>query len=157
MIEAKVIGAESVQSQMVAISRRGQDRVRTAVRRQGLELLRLVKQKLSDDVLHVRSGRLRRSINEQDQDDGTTFQASVGTNVVYGRAWELGFTRPARILQATKAKAIFWPGAAHPVRSVSQPAKTFAPRSFLASSLQARKVEIRIALLDAIKGAADGR
>lgn len=50
-----------------------------------------VKEKLSDDVLHVRTGTLRRSINRQviKQVDGV--EAVVGTNVEYAAIHEYGF------------------------------------------------------------------
>jgi hypothetical protein len=59
-----------------------------------IEVQRAVKSdKLTGQVLHVRTGTLRRSINRvvQERPDGVF--ASVGTNVGYGIGWENGFTR----------------------------------------------------------------
>ena len=62
------------------------------VQRLALKLLAHVKEdKLSDQVLKVRTGRLRRSINQQVESDGARVYGSVGTNVVYARRHELGF------------------------------------------------------------------
>jgi len=49
-------------------------------------------QKLSGQVLHVRSGTLRRSINRKVFEDATGFFAQVGTNVKYAAAHEYGFS-----------------------------------------------------------------
>jgi phage gpG-like protein len=74
--------------------------LRQAVDRLGLELQRRVKADyLSGSfqtgigragALNVQTGTLRRSINLKREDTSTTVAAFVGTNVVYGRAWELG-------------------------------------------------------------------
>jgi hypothetical protein len=66
--------------------------VRQVVQALGIELQRKVKaEKLSGQVLNVRTGRLRRSINEETHDAGDVVESTVGTPVVYGRFWELGF------------------------------------------------------------------
>lgn len=152
LIEGQILGAETVQARFNAVQESTRRQVRQAVAAQGRELLRLVKQKLSDDVLHVRSGRLRHSMNTQNTDDGSTFRSSTGTNVVYARVHELGFQGTVQVrehLRQTKNGAVSV--SAHHMRM------NIPKRSFLASSLEARKVEIRVALIDAIKGATDGR
>jgi HK97 gp10 family phage protein len=50
-----------------------------------------VKRKLSDDVLHVRTGRLRRSINYEVREDAHGVFGTVGTNVEYAKFQEFGF------------------------------------------------------------------
>ncbi len=50
-----------------------------------------VKEKLSDDVLHVRTGTLRRSINQEVRTDPGGTEAIVGTNVEYAAVHEYGF------------------------------------------------------------------
>jgi phage gpG-like protein len=47
--------------------------------------------KLSGQVLNVRTGRLRRSINARITESTTGIEAKVGTNVEYARAHEFGF------------------------------------------------------------------
>lgn len=49
-------------------------------------------EKLSGQVLHVRTGTLRRSINRKVFEDASGFYAQVGTNVKYAAAHEYGFT-----------------------------------------------------------------
>jgi phage gpG-like protein len=54
-------------------------------------LVRVVKKKLSGEVLKVRSNRLRGSIARGPvQGDGKVLQVVVGTNVVYARIHEFG-------------------------------------------------------------------
>lgn len=72
------------------------DRVRRALADSTLRLAieaqrKVMAEKLSGQVLHVRTGRLRRSMNVQPISEGARVGASTGTNVVYGRFWELGF------------------------------------------------------------------
>ena len=66
--------------------------LRKTVRRLALQLLSASKNKLSDDVLHVRTGRLRRSVNQRVEKDGHAVTGVVGSNVVYAKRQEYGFT-----------------------------------------------------------------
>lgn len=49
------------------------------------------KEKLSGQVLNVRSGTLRRSVTARFESSGTEHRAYVGTNVKYARIHEYGF------------------------------------------------------------------
>ena len=51
-----------------------------------------VKEKLSGEVLHVRTGTLRRSINRELRVNGGLIEAIVGTNVEYAATHEYGFS-----------------------------------------------------------------
>jgi phage gpG-like protein len=92
-VKAQIVGAESLVARLkdagIGYSRRVPDTVHAL----GLKLLAHVKEDyLSGQALNVRSGRLRRSTNEQFTQEGTSYSSSVGTKVSYGRFWELGFT-----------------------------------------------------------------
>lgn len=69
----------------------------------------------------VRTGELRRSITVQSYGSG----AVVGTNKVYARAVHEG--RRALIIRPKNKKALFWRGAAHPIKQVFQPARKGKP------------------------------
>jgi len=71
-----------------------------------LKLTALVKQKLSGEVLHVRTGRLRRSIHLEMERGSNTVVAVVGTNVSYARLHELGQSVPGPVVQVSKARAL---------------------------------------------------
>jgi HK97 gp10 family phage protein len=65
----------------------------------------------------VKTGNLRRTITSSVEAGGK--RGRIGTNAKYARAVHEG-TKP-RVIKATKAKALFWPGARHPVKSVNHP------------------------------------
>jgi hypothetical protein len=65
----------------------------------------------------VKRGGLRRSITSRVERGGD--RGMVGTNLKYARAVNDG-SRP-HIIKPTRAKALFWRGALHPVRSVNHP------------------------------------
>lgn len=68
------------------------ERVRRIVTRFAIELQGYVKEgKLTGEVLHVRTGTLRRSINNKVVTNAAGTSGSVGTNVKYGRVHEYGF------------------------------------------------------------------
>lgn len=73
------------------------------------------------DTVPVRTGELRRSITAQRYSDG----AIVGTNKLYAAAVHEGHR--ALIIRPRRKKALFWKGAAHPVRQVFQPARKGKP------------------------------
>ena len=72
--------------------------------------------------------------------------ATVGTNLSYARYVHDG-TRP-HPLAARNARALFWPGASHPVRSVNHPGYKGNP--FLTDALTASQPEIVTRLAAAI-------
>lgn len=74
------------------------ERVRRVVTRFALELQQRVKAgKLTGEVLHVRSGTLRRSINNKVVTNAAGASGTVGTNVKYGRIHEYGFSGPVNV------------------------------------------------------------
>lgn len=76
-----------------------------------------------------KTGDLRKSIIVAEVTDE---RALVGSNLPYARAVHDG--RPALTIVPKKKQALFWPGAAHPVRRVKQPARRGNP--YLARALQ---------------------
>lgn len=91
-VTATVVGADAVVQRLLLRSRLAPDRIRRTLRVLGTKLENIVKRQfLTGQALHVRSGRLRRSINTKYSEQGDTFTASTGTNVSYGRVWEKGF------------------------------------------------------------------
>lgn len=146
-IKGQILGAEAVGTMLLAVTPEAQKRVRDEVARQGMELLRSAKQKLSDDVLHVRTGRLRRSVNAQNSDDGSTFRSNVGTNVVYARIHEMGGTIP-RPLKPSVTLATIKDRIRHPRKGFAE----YPQRSFLQSSLRERKGAIKAGLVKALSG-----
>ncbi|MDD5762213.1 MAG: phage virion morphogenesis protein [bacterium] len=78
----------------------------------------------------IESSRLRDSIAYRAGSD----QVEVGTNVEYAAIHQFGGkTRPHKI-KARPGKALFWPGASHPVASVNHPGSQIPARPFLGVS-----------------------
>lgn len=158
MLRGEVLGGEEVAGYLHAAGTRLGQGLTTSVGRLTLKLLTRVKaDKLSGQVLQVRTGRLRRSINQRIDGAGTTHvSGTVGTNVSYARAHELGFkgTVPVRESLRTQVKA--WGRDIEPIkvtvkahsRKVNMPA-----RSFLRSALQDMQPEIVRELGLAVDGA----
>lgn len=67
----------------------------------------------------VDTGRLRSSIVHVVKDSGRKLDISIGTNVNYAADVEYG-TAP-HVIRPVNRKALWWPGAAHPVASVNHP------------------------------------
>jgi len=57
---------------------------------------------LSGGALNRRTGRLRNSITHDETISGNRVEGRIGTNVVYGRFWELGYTGPVSVKSHTR-------------------------------------------------------
>ena len=77
------------------------------------------------------TGRLRRSFARPDAVQAGNDRVAVGTNVVYAAIHQLGGKTSPRVIKAKNGKALFWPGARHPVKSVNHPGSKIPPRPFL--------------------------
>ena len=101
-IKIQVIGAVEVETRLRRAGYTVRMAVYKAVSELGLRLPARVKEdKLSGQVLNVRTGRLRRSINLKMEDGEAGVYASVGTNVVYARIHEYGGTVHMKARQVT--------------------------------------------------------
>lgn len=151
MIDIQIIGAESVIARFQGAPERLRQALAATTLRLAIEAQRRVMEtKLSGQVLHVRTGRLRRSINVAPIAEAGRVGARTGTNVSYGRIWELTGIR-ARTVEPRMKKALFWPGARHPVRRVEIRAQ--APRPFLSIVLEEMRAQAREQMTAAAKGA----
>ena len=88
----------------------------------------------------VDSSRLRDSITRAVRDD----EVRVGTNVVYAAIHQFGGETGPRVIRPKNKKALFWPGARHPVKSVNHPGSTVPKRSFLGVDNRDRAAILRI-------------
>ena len=113
--------------------------------------------KLSGQVLNVRTGRLRRSINMKLEETPAEVAGYVGTNVVYARPHEFGLTMDEQVKEHMRTATQAWgrmiknPHAtlvrAH-VRHVTLP-----ERSFLRSTLEEMQPQIKAELASAMENA----
>lgn len=90
------------------------DEVRRAVVQTGVDV-----QNRARELCPVDTGRLRASIVHRTEGGGRSVGVVIGTNVSYAADVEYG-TAPHVILPTNK-KALYWPGASHPVSKVNHP------------------------------------
>ena len=111
-----------------------------------LELEARVKQKLSGEVLNVRTGALRRSIFSDQTETANEISARVvqSADVPYGRIHEYGGTTPPHDIYPTKAKALAFVmnGRLTFAKVVHHPGSVIPERSFMRSSLAEMRDEI---------------
>ena len=96
MIKAELLPgqAEALRFRLASLAGQLKDRISVQVEKESIKLVDyVVKQKLRGQVLGVKSGRLWRSVTYRIDKDGAKTVGTVGTNVFYGRLWELGFSR----------------------------------------------------------------
>lgn len=148
-MQGQVVGAENVVLNLRKASDAMRARIGQTVERLGLETLRVVKDLyLSGGALGVRTGRLRRSINEQFTQDGDTFVSTVGTNVEYGRFWELGFNGTESVREHLRRT----PKGAEAIVHAHQRRVSVAARPFLQPALDDMGPRIHSALEKAAGG-----
>lgn len=125
-------------------------RVERAIERLTVILTQRVKLKLTDDVLRVRTGRLRRSITFVINGKGTNqVEGVVGTNVEYARIHELGFNGAVNVKAHLRTIKQAWGKPIEPKsvqvggfsRQVNLPA-----RSFLRTALNDMRADVNTEL-----------
>ena len=84
-------------------------------------------------VLKVRTGRLRQSFEPVGSNIAEgLFTAGLRSRVEYATIQHEGGTIPPHVIRPKFKKALFWPGAAHPVKKVNHPGGTIRPTKFFA-------------------------
>lgn len=155
MIKGEVTGDEAARR---ALSRGADNlprRVSATVTKLTLKLARRVKeQKLTGQVLRVRTGRLRRSITSRvTGEGGTRVEGTVGTNVSYARSHEYGFTGAVGVKAHLRMMKKAFGRSISPtqvqVRAHTRNV-TYPERSFLRSALKDMTPEIMQALSSAV-------
>lgn len=129
-----------------------------------LELERHIKaDKLSGQVLHVRSGDLRRSVHSvlpvTQTPTGVVGQVAQSGDVKYGRIHEFGGKTPAHIIEAKKGEALafMWRGKQVFFKKVNHPGSTMPERSYMRSGLADMRSEITLRLRAVVKDQLDLR
>ena len=175
MITAQMVGADAVLVKMQARNTKVRSLLRDTIQSLTITVQRRVKEKLSGEVLKVRTDTLRSNINQEVIEDGASIVGVVGTNVVYARRHEFGFhgtetvSAHIRRSRAQIAAATYTyknklgelvtkirqtgkygrNGGDINVRSFTRQANT-PERSFLRSSLREMAITIRTAMVDAV-------
>ena len=158
MLAARIIGTETVLSHLSMRGPKVHDRVHDRVSRLAAMLLTKVKaEKLSGQVLHNVTGTLRRSINMRIQDFGSAITGAVGTNLIYAKPHELGFHQTVDVKAHLRTITQAWGRELAAPVTFMMPSHTMKmnlpERSFLRSSLEDMRGEIRAELLEAVRNA----
>jgi phage gpG-like protein len=158
MITVELVGDRELMARLEAMPRHVHDGLARAVTRLGLELQRKIQsEKLSGQVLGVRSGALRSSINTEVADSATEISATVGTGSCYAAAHEFGFDGTVGVrAHLRRITAAF----GHPIRPTTVSVRAHSrhmhlpERSFLRSALAemapAIEAELRAAMAESL-------
>jgi phage gpG-like protein len=156
MITATLIGDDRVIQALAAMPARVQAGLVRAVTALSLQVQqRVQEQKLSGQVLRVRTGTLRRSITATVETAPDSVIGTVGTNVPYGRAHEYGFhgvvTVKAHLRTITKAFGRALKEGSKQISVGAHPRQVNLPeRSFLRSALKDLQPQIEQKLAQAV-------
>jgi phage gpG-like protein len=152
MISAYLIGDRELIARLSAAPGGLRQGIARAVTRLGFQLESRVKQKLSGEVLNVRTGVLRSSVNTRIQETASEITASVGTNIKYGRYHEYGVPHSWEIRPKSARVLAFQAGGASifAARVIHPP---LPERSFLRSALREMRTKIQEGLREAAVGA----
>lgn len=146
MFEAKLTGEASVINALASIAAKTSPELEKTVTRLAIRVLRSVKTKLSGDVLSVKTGRLRRSINYKVESSTAGVGATVGTNVEYAAGHEFGFKGVVNVKAHTRAiSEAFGKKLTTPVNAFVRghsARRNMPERSFLRSALTELQPEI---------------
>lgn len=158
MLKMEFIGGDV----LVALLRAYGDKVQTAVvksvARSALKLQsEVMENRLSGQVLNVRTGNLRRSIHQRVTNTGSAVIGEVNTNVRYGAAHEYGFAGTVNVKASLRqVRQAFGRPLKSPryvqIRAHSRNVN-LPERSFLRSALRDMKPEIEADLRNSVKGA----
>lgn len=153
MITGYLIGDKDVVARLRGLPAHARTNLRSELEGLALRMTVMVKaEKLSGQVLKVQTGRLRRSITWKVSDTGTGIYATVGTNVEYAPRHEYGFSGAEQVKAHLRKLAS---GRRVPVRAHARTVN--APeRSFLRSSLQEMRGEIREGMRRVMRDAING-
>lgn len=155
MLNTSISGADALAKKLSKLPQDIRSEVKASMTRLCLKLVAKVKSdKLSGQVLKVRTGTLRRSVSYRVVDTPTELAGYVGTNVKYAAAHEYGFAGTVTIREHLRTvKQAFGKSLKEPtvatVRSHSR--KVNLPeRSFIRSAIRDMEPEIQSEIIAAI-------
>ena len=153
MIDAALLGGEELVARLQALPQAAQAGVGRAMLRLAQQLQRKIQtEKLSGQVLGVRTGALRAGIDYDVDDSGAAMTVTVGSTAPYARFQEYGTSSSYQILPRTaRALAFPWKGETRFFKKVTHP--PLPERSFLRSALADFGPEIAAGTADAIDAA----
>jgi len=137
MINIKIVGDREIIFDLERINRQAPGAMRQIIGRSALQVKREAMLNLSGRMLKVRTTLLRSSIKIIFGGQKNSPYAIVGTNIVYAAVHEFGATIPPRTIFPRYKKALYWPGADHPIARVNMPQIRIPARPFMKAAFDA--------------------
>lgn len=155
LLPVKVEGVEDVSAKLAGAPPKVKQAVRRAIEESAIRVTAGAKAKLTDDVLRVRTGRLRRSVHYVMGGSDDAPQAAIGTNLEYAGIHEFGGQTRAHVIEALNAKALMFQVGGQVVfaKRVNHPGSKIPERSYLRSTLGEQSSEIKARIDEAVGGA----
>lgn len=161
MITGHVFGGDEVVKRLLGLGPKLQSNLARFIAKKAIALQRhVIQDKLTGQVLRVRTGTLRRSITFRVEKGSSAVYGIVGTNISYGRTHEYGFSGSQavkahlRMMRQAWGKPVSDP---HQIQIRQFARKVNLPeRSFLRSALNDMRGEIREGLEKEIQGTLRG-
>lgn len=154
MIRAWLLGDKEVIAKLDAFGPNVENSLQRTVSSLAIELQRYVMQnKLSGQVLNVRTGRLRRTIFQRVNNQNYAVTGEVGTGVKYGIYWENGFTRKIGAGARGGPKGLSGNALERYISKHPPGTRDYGPRSFLRTSLDDKRQRILDRLTLAVRNA----
>lgn len=155
MLEIKLIGDQQLMLKLQRMPERVRFELKKAVTGLSFDLMRLVKRKLTNQVLNVRSGKLRDSIFQRVVEDRAGIHGHVASDgtVKYAGVHEWGGTINIPEIRPVSASALHFitkGGAEVFAKYARAHTVTMPERSYLRSSLRDMKDQIKRELTDAV-------
>lgn len=156
-LTVEIVGQEQVIAHLRSMSDGVRQNLKRAVIASSIDVQARSREKLAGEVLNERTHHLHDSVHyELVQDDAGGIVAKVGTDVVYARFWECGFSGTETVREHLRRQSVAFGKPIVPVdvlvkqhaRKVNQ-----APRSFLGSALAELEPQIRDRLEQAVQQA----
>lgn len=155
MIRAEIIGANQIKAKLDALGPKLQTELSKSVTKLCLELTRRIKQdKLSGQVLKVKSGQLRRSVTFKVKNTPAGPTGEVGTNLPYAKAHEFGFKGTVDIKSHLRMVKQAWGKPITPTQVAVSPHQrkvNMPERSFMRTALKEMEENIRVEMIEAVK------
>ena len=155
MITAQLFGTEKLVAKFGRMGGSVQSSLQYTMERLAIKLTRHIKEdKLTGQMLKVQTGTLKRSINYRVTKGPQSITATVGTNIIYARVHEYGFSGTVTVREHLRTVKQVWGKPVTPfVQTVSahQARRNIPQRSFMRSSLADMRSEIIERMSAAVK------
>lgn len=156
MIKGTIIGSEKIVAHFNAISEQAMPKLTARIQKVVLQLqAKVVRDKLSGQVLKVRSNNLRSSIHQAVSVNGNVITGIVGTNVEYAAYHEYGLSGTVNVKEHLRTIKIAFGKALAKPKTITVRAHgrtvNYPEHSFLRSAMADMSDEIRESLSEGVK------